>query len=116
MNIFIICTVRGATDEYKKMLEDYVARLEKTGHNVHLPHRDTNQEAKGYEICTYNKAAISLADEVHIFYSSGSQGTHFDLGVAFALSKKIVVCEIPEYGPGKSFPRMLNEWENKNYV
>ena len=26
--IFIICTVRGASDEYKKKLEDYVAKLE----------------------------------------------------------------------------------------
>jgi len=40
--IFIICTVRGASEEYKKKLEDYVAKLESEGNQVHLPHRDTN--------------------------------------------------------------------------
>ena len=79
-------------------------------------HRDTNQDAKGFDICKQNSEAIMRADVVHVFYNSKSQGTHFDLGVAFAFNKDIVVCEIPEYGQGKSFPRMLNEWEDKNYV
>lgn len=116
MNIFIICTVRGATDEYKEMLETHVEELEKSGHNVHLPHRDTNQDAKGFDICKQNSEAIMRADVVHIFYSSASQGTHFDLGVAFAFNKDISVVNPSEYGPGKSFPRMLAEWEDKNYV
>ena len=110
MKIFIICTVRGASDEYKKKLEDYVAKLEKKGHKVHLPHRDTNQSARGYDICLQNCKAIAMADEVHIFYNPDSQGTHFDMGVAFAYGRKIVVVENIEYGPGKSYPRMLDEW------
>ena len=108
--IFIICTVRGATEEYKKKLEDYVADYERVGVKVHLPHRDTNQEESGYNICRQNAAAIFEADEVHIFYNPESQGTHFDLGVAFALNKKIQVVENVEYGPGKSFARMIDEW------
>lgn len=40
--MFIICTVRGASEEYKKKLEDYVAQKESEGWTVHLPHRDTN--------------------------------------------------------------------------
>jgi nucleoside 2-deoxyribosyltransferase len=109
--VFIICTVRGASDEYKKKLEDYVAKLEKEGCEVHLPHRDTNQEASGYEICMQNTRAITLAHEVHIFYNPDSQGTHFDMGVAFANGRKIVIVENIEYDPTKkSFARMLNEW------
>jgi nucleoside 2-deoxyribosyltransferase len=108
--VFIICTVRGASEDYKKKLEDYVKSLEDKGIKVHLPHRDTNQNASGYEICVQNTKAIASSDEVHIFYNPDSQGTHFDMGTAFAYGRKIVVVENVKYGSGKSFPRMLNEW------
>lgn len=110
MKIFVICTVRSADDAYRQKLEDYVASLEDKGHNVHLPHRDTNQTATGLEICTQNCNAIREADEIHIFYNPNSTGTHFDMGCSFALNKKIVVVENVEYGEGKSYPRMLDEW------
>lgn len=109
--IFIICSVRGTSDEYKTKLETYVSELEKNGIQIHLPHRDTNQNARGFDICTQNTKAIKESDEVHIFYSSTSQGTHFDMGVSFALGKKIVVVENEEFKEGKSFPKMLKEWE-----
>jgi nucleoside 2-deoxyribosyltransferase len=54
--------------------------------------------------------AIKSADEIHVFYDSKSQGTHFDMGMAFALGKKIVVVENEPYEEGKSFQRMLDEW------
>jgi nucleoside 2-deoxyribosyltransferase len=111
--VFIICSVRGASDEYKRKLENYVDFLETQGVSVHLPHRDTNQMATGLAICTENMNAIKEADEVHIFYSSTSQGTHFDMGVAFALNKKIVIVENEPYGEGKSYPKMLVEWSMK---
>ena len=108
--IFIICTVRGASDEYQNKLEKYVKELEDNGHSIHLPHRDTNQKASGYDICTENMNAIKRSDEVHIFYNSKSQGTHFDMGVAFASGKPIVIVENEKIGEGKSYPRMLTEW------
>jgi len=108
--VFIICTVRGASEEYKKRLEDYVADLENHGCEVHLPHRDTKQDDTGYNICSQNAKAIATCNEVHIFYNPDSQGTHFDMGVAFAYGRKIVVVQNVEYGPGKSYPRMLDEW------
>lgn len=111
MKIFIICTVRNATDEYKSKLETYVSELENSGNKVHLPHRDTNQNAKGIEICRQNMQAIKDADEVHIFYNSTSQGTHFDMGVSFALDKKIVIVENEPLTEGKSYQRMLTEWQ-----
>lgn len=110
--VFIICSVRGASNEYKEKLEKYVDTLEKSGVKVHLPHRDTNQSATGIEICNQNMDAIKQSDEVHIFYSKESQGTHFDMGVAFAMNKKIKVIENEPYVEGKSYPRMLVEWEN----
>lgn len=108
--VFIICSVRGASDEYRAKLEKYVANLEQDS-EVHLPHRDTNQNETGINICKQNAEAIKCADEVHIFYSSKSQGTHFDMGVAFALNKKLVIAENEEYGEGKSYPRMITEWQ-----
>jgi nucleoside 2-deoxyribosyltransferase len=111
MKVFVICTVRIATPEYRIKLEEYVRNLEEQGHIVHLPHRDTNQEASGLSICLQNYCAILSADEVHIFFNPESTGTHFDLGVAFALNKRIKVIENVPYGEGKSFPRMLDEWE-----
>ena len=113
MKDFIICTVRGASEEYKKKLEDYVAKLEGEGHKVHLPHRDTKQDAGGYDICMQNMIAISNADVVHVFYNPDSQGTHFDLGVAFALNKKLLIVENIELSAGKSFARMITEWQEK---
>lgn len=109
--IFIICSVRDATKEYQYKLESYVVKLEADGCEVHLPHRDTNQNATGFDICNQNATAIELADEVHIFYNSKSQGTHFDMGVAFSLHKKIVIVENEVYGEGKSYPKMLVEWQ-----
>lgn len=118
--IFIICTVRGTTHYYRKKLEYYVKNLEAKGHEVHLPHRDTNQNVSSIGICTQNYVAIKDADEVHIFYSSESSGTHFDMGMAFALQKPIVVVENEEHEKydeegnyKKSFSLMLEEWENK---
>ena len=111
--IFVICSVRGASKEYQCKLEKHTKVLENLGCSVHLPHRDTNQDAKGYDICKENAAAIFNADEVHIFYNKASQGTHFDMGVAFALGKKIVIIENEEFDEGKSYPRMLTEWKQK---
>lgn len=108
--VFIICTVRGASAEYQKELEDYVDDLESQGIKVHLPHRDTVQTNTGIQICNQNAGAIKASDEVHIFYNPDSQGTHFDMGVAFSLGKKIVIAKSPEIGEGKSFARMLAEW------
>lgn len=110
MKVFVICTVRGAGEKYRKKLEKYVAGLEDGGAKVHLPHRDTNQDESGLNICRQNCQAIKDADEIHIFYNHESQGTHFDMGSAFAYGKKLVVVENIEYGDGKSFPRMLDEW------
>jgi nucleoside 2-deoxyribosyltransferase len=113
VKVFVICSVRGASAEYRQTLEHYVGELEAGGADVHLPHRDTDQTLSGLDICKTNRAAIQEADEVHIFYSRESQGTHFDMGVAFALHKPLRVVENEPLTAGKSFPRMLEEWESE---
>jgi nucleoside 2-deoxyribosyltransferase len=109
-SVFIICSVRGASEEYRAKLESYVSELERKNIEVHLPHRDSNQKARVIEICEENADAIRNADEVHIFYSSSSQGTHFDMGVAFAYNKRLIVVENEIYREGKNFSGMIEEW------
>lgn len=111
MKIFIIGAVRGASDVFRQSLEAHASKLESDGHVVHLPHRDTNQNDTGINICTANVAAIRNADEVHLFYRPDSQGSHFDMGAAFALGKRLRVIDCPPYGEGKSYPRMAHEWQ-----
>lgn len=117
--IFVICTVRNATEEYKKALSSYVEKLEAKGNEVYLPPRDTNQEDNltgGYRICSDNLKGIKWADEIHISYNPASTGTHFDLGMSFALGKKIVLFEdvSTEITNGKSFQNMIRYWEKQN--
>jgi len=50
------------------------------------------------------------SDEVHIFWDVRSSGSHFDLGMAYAIGKKLVpvTCEVPD-GPEKSYWKVLQE-------
>jgi nucleoside 2-deoxyribosyltransferase len=114
MRIFIICSVRDIDAPYFDTVNAYARKLEARGHRVHLPPRDTNQNKPGITICRQNLENIRRADEVHIFYNGRSQGTHFDMGMAFALGKPIVVVKNEAYVEGKSFPRMLDEWMEAN--
>lgn len=92
-SIFLICPVRDASDEINKLLEEYVDKMEKKGYRVHYPKYDTDQTdpTGGIRICEDNRRAIENADEIHLWYDPSSKGSQFDLGVAFALGKKIVL-------------------------
>ena len=120
-SIYIICSVRDASPETRAALEAYTDILEDEGHVVHLPHRDTDQEASGLEICMENGASILLSDEIHIFWDKESFGSHFDLGMVFMLDmligKKKRVCIMEMGDTGKfsidstnGFRHILIEW------
>lgn len=115
MKYFIICPVRNATEQQKQEMADIITAIEHLGHSVYYPARDTNQEDEtGYRICTDNKNAIRDADIVLVYYDKNSSGTLFDLGVAFALDKEIVILNEVEDGHGKSFSRMIQDWESRS--
>ena len=108
MNIFLISPVRGV-DQAENL--DVVTRLEIGGNSVHWPYRDTNQDDDtGLKICQDNLKAIQEADEVHIIWDGKSQGCLFDLGIAFALGKKIVPTSLPAATPGKCFQSMIRAY------
>lgn len=112
MKIFLICPVRGIMDEGKSAIARYALNLVRAGHMVHWPLRDTDQnDSVGLRICQDNRQAIEDADEVHIWWNKKSQGSIFDLGMAFALRKKIVLVNVGSVRqtPRKSFNNVLLE-------
>jgi len=112
-DIFLICPVRDANIEQKRQMENYISLIESKGKTIYYPARDTDQiDPIGFRICSDNRDAILNAKEIHIFYDKTSQGNLFDLGIAFAASKKLVIVNLDEIEitPGKSFANMIIEW------
>ena len=110
MQVFLICPVRNVEEEENKTIESYVLELESKGVSVYWPKRDTDQnDPIGYQICEANFEAIRSSDEVHIWWNPTSQGTLFDLGMAFALNKKIHIVNSDSVSPteSKSFTNLL---------
>lgn len=108
MKTFLISPVRGQSPD---AWAAHVAALEAEGYAVHWPHRDTNQDdAIGLRICHDNAAAIEQADVVHVIWDGASQGCLFDLGMAFALGKKVIPVLLPDATSGKSFQNMVRAW------
>ncbi|VVB82181.1 Uncharacterised protein [uncultured archaeon] len=120
---FLICTVREADEEDKKILEDYVKRQEASGKKIYYPARDTNQidSTGGYRICQDNCYAMINSQKVSVYWTQKSEGTKFDLGESFLLheleGKKInlinrskvekIVEEQKQKGIGKSFEMVV---------
>jgi len=117
MRIYIICPVRNAPEGWKSAIENYVKMLESQGHEVHFPPRDVNQDDRtGYNICEAHREAMEKADVVHIAYDGKSEGCLFDLGMAFALKKRICVITgyFPPPTPYKSYASMVWDWEARS--
>lgn len=111
MKSFMICPVRGQSPAEAQNVAALVVQLEGQGYKVHFPPRDTNQnDPTGLQICRDNARAIFAADVIHVIWDGKSQGCLFDLGIAFALGKKISPISLPEPTEGKSFQNMIGAW------
>ena len=111
MKTFLICPVRGHDLSETQSIVD---NLESNGWAVHWPPRDTDQnDPIGYQICTANMEAIKAADVLHLVWDGVSQGCLFDLGIAFALGKKVIPILLPPKTDGKSFQNMVIEWAGR---
>lgn len=112
-DVFLICPVRNATEEQKEMMIAHIEKLEKSGLKVYYPARDTNQiDNIGFRICTDNKDAILNSKEIHIFWDKDSQGSLFDLGMAFMVDKPLFIVNKDQLIPTekKSFTNMILSW------
>lgn len=109
MNIYIICPVRGADAWRLSAMAQYAAKKRAEGHVVHFPPDSVDQsDPIGLRICEEHRAAMERADEVHVLWHSESKGSHFDLGMAFALRKKIVAAQqITQDVDGKSYWKVI---------
>ncbi len=110
MKIFLICPVRNASASETESIAKYVGDLEQAGELVYWPARDTKQnDPTGVRICTHNRQALAEADEVHVWWSPESKGSHFDLGMAWALRKPIKAANEIARTPAKSYSNFLCE-------
>lgn len=107
--IYIICPVRGAPEDAIGKFRAYAERLRAAHNEVHFPPDDAPQDdPTGVEICRAHYAAMSCADEAHVFWDVQSSGSHFDLGMAYALGIRIVPVEcIRPDGEGKSYWKVI---------
>ncbi len=95
--IFLICSVRNATDNQKRFQKNYVDGLQRAGHEVFWPpvsnYYDLPQNADadkiGIDTINTNLEAILNSDEVHIIFDPKSEGSIADLEAAMALRKPI---------------------------
>lgn len=109
MKIYLICSVRNASPQAVMTAEAYVRELEAQGHTVHYPPRDVAQDdPSGAAICASHLAAMRQCDAVHVLWDVTSKGSHFDLGMAYALGTPLVPvrCD-PEDTPGKSYWKVI---------
>ncbi len=105
---FLICPVRGhGLGETAALVEE----LESSGWDVDWPPFDTDQDDEtGYRICQDNLDAMAERPYIHFMWNGESQGCLFDLGMACAMGKKVIVVEVPPLTEGKSFQNMVTEW------
>jgi len=115
MKIYLICSVRDANEESKEKAESYVAHLEGQGHTVHYPPRDVDQTCDtGISIVDAHRAAMAASDEVHLIWDVESKGSHFDLGMAVAFNKKIVLKDWAYVDiKGKSYLKVIKELQER---
>jgi hypothetical protein len=113
--IYIICPVRGLTEEEKIKILDYAFQKEKEGYIVRCPFRDTNQNDEiGLRIVEEHEKDILWADEIHIFWNLQSQGSLWDFAQArmaryFQPEKKFVLINLEqlEVTKEKSYQNVL---------
>jgi nucleoside 2-deoxyribosyltransferase len=95
MNIpFKKIAIVGST-RYEKDMLYYAASLHQNGSAVRMPNFD-HREKTELETAANNRDNIIWADEVHLFWDRVSMGTVFDIGMAFALNKKLVIVLLEE--------------------
>ena len=113
-DVFLICPVRDASDEQKEKMKAYIAKLKGAGRRVYYPADDTVQKGDntGLRICRDNARAIWKSREVHIFFDPKSEGSRFDLGVAFAFDKTLYIVNPDDFEltEEKSFANMITAW------
>ena len=81
---------------YATNMNIHKEKLIKEGHEAMVPAFDNFPGMDDYAVCKYNRKLIEQADEVHMFWDQRSLGTIFDMGMVFALRKKMRIIYLEE--------------------
>lgn len=114
-DVFIISPVRDITSEQSDEISHYINGLVEKGKTVYWPVINTNQtdNTYGYNICAQNRRAMERSKEIHVYWDKTSRGSIWDLGMAFALRKNILIINLEdvEAESFKSFGNVIVFWE-----
>ena len=93
---FLICPVRESDEETTKLIKRWIDS-KKHRHDIYWPaiHTDQN-DSHGMNICRANRLALTQADDLFIWFSPTSMGSHFDIGMA-------LIAEETKHANEKSF-------------
>ncbi|MFH1978879.1 MAG: hypothetical protein ABII97_00615 [Patescibacteria group bacterium] len=100
--IYMICSVRKATEKEKDEIIAYAENMRRKNHDVRCPITDTNQvDELGLRIVEEHEDDIIWADEIHIIWNHGSEGSLWDVAQTrmarrFMPEKKIIVVNVSE--------------------
>ena len=70
-------------------------------------------KVKAHTLQNYGTINSNYADYENLYLTADEVNHCVDMGVAFAANKPIEIVENETFGEGKSYPRMLTEWENR---
>jgi len=109
MRIHLICPVRNATEEQQREIDEYAIKLENEGHIVHNPKYAVDQnDPSGWNICMAHLKSMEISDRVDVFWDPTSYGSHFDLGMVFALRLPVKIVKMyDERKNEKSYSNVL---------
>jgi hypothetical protein len=114
-DVFVISPVRNLTSVQSDEISHYINGLVEKGKTVYWPalHTNQNDNTYGYNICAQNRRAMEQSKEVHIYWDKTSEGSKFDLGIAFGLRKNLVIINLEDVEPEnyKSFGDVIVFWE-----
>ncbi len=114
--VCIICPVKDISQAESSYLDEFVSGLKREGYSVHYPPDDTQQDDKvGLAICTQNKTGMKKSREVRLYWTPRSEGTRFDLGMAFMAEKPFAIINGNAVAktPDASFENFLLEFEGR---
>jgi nucleoside 2-deoxyribosyltransferase len=111
MRAHFICPVRGVSPEVQAEIDAYAEKLVASGWEVHNPKYAVDQsDPTGYNICMTHLNSMKMATRVFVFWDANSKGSHFDLGMAFALGKPLTLVRLFQADEqGKSFVKVIEE-------
>jgi hypothetical protein len=114
MRIYFICPRRPSVPTLITTVDSIIDSLEELGHTVYYTPRDArNSNGAGLHVCTIKREVMAKADKVFFAWDGEDQDCVFDLGMAFAMSKKVILisgCVPSEIEIPSLFTSAISEW------